>query len=134
MAPVSPPRIGRSGPPRCAGPADRDRRAALFASWLQRSDAPDAAMAAQAITATVRRFGIHGCISRMAQEFGEHPDAAAERMRWVCQLAAELPAWPPKPTAAGCASSTAGKQMQTTNGHNGAAGGLGARPGCRRAA
>jgi hypothetical protein len=28
----------------------------------------------------------------MAQEFGDHPDAAAERMRWICQLAAEVPA------------------------------------------
>jgi hypothetical protein len=64
------------------------RRAALFASGLQRSDAPTATMAAEAITATVRRFGIHGCVSRMAQEFGDHPDAAAERMRWICQLAA----------------------------------------------
>jgi hypothetical protein len=53
------------------------RRAALFASGLQRSDATTAAMAAEAITDTVRRFGIHGCISRMAQEFGDHPDAAA---------------------------------------------------------
>jgi hypothetical protein len=25
----------------------------------------------------------------MAQEFGDHPQAAAERMRWVRQLAAE---------------------------------------------
>ena len=66
------------------------RRAALFASELQRSDAPTAAMAAQAITATVRRFGIHGCLSRMAQEFGDHPDAAAARMRWICQLTAQM--------------------------------------------
>ena len=77
------------------------RHAALFASRLQRSDAPTAAMAAEAITATVRRFGIHGCVSRMAQEFGDHPDAAAERMRWICQLAAEIPAWPQIPAVAG---------------------------------
>ena len=24
-----------------------------------------------------------GCTGRMAQEFGDHPEAAAERMRWV---------------------------------------------------
>jgi len=65
---------------------------ALFASGLQRSDAPSTAMATEAITATVRRIGIHACVSRMAQEFGDHPDAAAERMRWICQLAAEVPA------------------------------------------
>jgi hypothetical protein len=77
------------------------RRVALFASGLQQSDAPTAAMAAEAITATVRRFGIHGCVRRMAHEFGDHPDAAAERMRWICQLTAQMPAWPPAATSAG---------------------------------
>jgi len=66
---------------------------ALFASGLQRSDAPTAAMAAEAIMAIVRGIGIQGCVDRMAQEFGDHPDTAAERMRWICQLAAEVPAW-----------------------------------------
>ena len=64
---------------------------ALFASGLQRSDAPTAEMAAEAVQQSVRRFGIRGCVSRMAQEFGDHPDAAAERMRWIRQLAAEVP-------------------------------------------
>jgi hypothetical protein len=63
---------------------------ALFASGLQRSDAPTPEMAAEAIGRTVRRLGIRGCASRMAQEFGDHPEAAAERMRWVRQLASEL--------------------------------------------
>jgi hypothetical protein len=85
------------------------RRAALFASGLQRSDAPTAAMAADAITATVRRFGVPGCVSRMAEEFGDHPDAATERMRWICQLAAEMPAWPRMPAGAGRPSGRAGK-------------------------
>ena len=66
------------------------RHVALFVSGLQRSDAPTAAMAADAVTATVRRFGIHGCVSRMAQAFGDHPDAAAERMRWIIQLTADM--------------------------------------------
>src|SRR6516225_2331718 len=77
------------------------RRVALFASVLQRSDAPTAAMAAEAITATVRRFGVHGCLSRMAQEFGDHPDTAAARMRWICQLTAQMAAWPNRPAGAG---------------------------------
>jgi len=46
-------------------------------------------MVAEAITVAVRRLGIRGCIGRMAQEFGDHPEAAAERMRWVRRLAAE---------------------------------------------
>jgi hypothetical protein len=31
---------------------------------------------------------VRGCVARMAQEFGDHPDAAATRMRWARQLAA----------------------------------------------
>ena len=59
---------------------------ALFASGLQPSDAPTSDMVAAAITRTVRQFGTGGCAGRMAQEFGDHPDAAASRMRWVRQL------------------------------------------------
>jgi len=62
---------------------------ALFASALQRSAAPAAESVAAAISRAVRRFGTRGCVSRMAQEFGDHPQAAAERMRWIRQLAAE---------------------------------------------
>jgi hypothetical protein len=60
---------------------------ALFASGLQPSDAPTAAAVAEAITVTMRQFGIPGCVGRVAQEFGDHPEAAAERMRWVRRLA-----------------------------------------------
>ena len=62
---------------------------ALFASWLQPSDAPTAQTVAEAITFAMGHFGMRGCVSRMAQEFGDHPDAATERMRWVRRLAAE---------------------------------------------
>ena len=62
---------------------------ALFASWLQPSDAPTAQTVAEAITFAIGQFGIRGCVGRMAQEFGDHPEAAAERMRWVHRLAAE---------------------------------------------
>ena len=64
------------------------QREALFASALQPSDTPTADMVAEAITSAVQHFGIGGCLGRMAQEFGDHPDAAAERMRWASQLAA----------------------------------------------
>ena len=60
---------------------------ALFASALQPSDSPTAAMVAEAISWALRQFGAGGCAGRMAQEFGDHPDAAARRMRWVRQLA-----------------------------------------------
>jgi hypothetical protein len=81
---------------------------ALFASRLQRSDTPTPEALAEVICRTVRQFGIAGCRSRMAQEFGDHPEAAASRMRWIRQLvsgtyapAASRPArlvgWPPTP-------------------------------------
>jgi hypothetical protein len=59
---------------------------ALFASQLQQSDAPTAQAVAEAIRQAVRRFGVHGCAARMAQEFGDHPEAAVERMRWARQV------------------------------------------------
>jgi hypothetical protein len=59
---------------------------ALFVSGLQRSDAPTPEVLAEVIGRTVRQFGIAGCVSRMAQEFGDHPEAAAVRMRWIRQL------------------------------------------------
>jgi hypothetical protein len=79
---------------------DDARCRALFASRLQQSDAPTAETVAETIRATVREFGIRGCAGRMAQEFGDHPEAAAERMRWVRQL---LTAHPPNRKASGCA-------------------------------
>ena len=68
------------------------RCAALFASGLQQSDAPTGAAMAEAVRRTVRRFGVGGCEGRMAQEFGDHPEAATERMRWVRQLVCGAPA------------------------------------------
>ena len=71
---------------------DGARCPALFCSGLQPSDAPTADMVAAAISRAVRQFGVGGCAGRMAQEFGDHPDAAATRMRWVGQLLAQRPA------------------------------------------
>jgi hypothetical protein len=72
---------------------------ALFASGLQQSDAPTPEELAEAIRRTVRQLGIAACVSRMAQEFGDHPEAAARRMRWIRQVVSEVrgtvsrPAW-----------------------------------------
>jgi hypothetical protein len=65
---------------------------ALFASALQRSDAPSPEVVAEAIRRTVRQFGRRGCTGRMAQEFGDHPETAVERMNWVRQLVGQSPA------------------------------------------
>jgi hypothetical protein len=71
---------------------DDARCRALSASRLQPSDAPTAETVAEAIRATVRQFGRRGCAGLMAQEFGDHPEAAAERMRWARQLLTGAPA------------------------------------------
>jgi hypothetical protein len=79
---------------------------ALFASSLQPSDALTAGSVADAIGSTVRRLGAAGCASQMAQEFGDHPETAADRMRWIRQLTGDLsgclvfPAVDPPSTAA----------------------------------
>jgi hypothetical protein len=63
---------------------------ALFASGLQRTDALGPEVLGEVISRAVRRLGIAGCAARMAQEFGDHPEAAASRMRWIRQLIGEL--------------------------------------------
>ena len=68
---------------------------ALFVSVLQPSDEPTAAALGELVSAEVRRFGVRGCAGRMAQEFGDHPEAAAERMRWIRRLVAEVSVPPP---------------------------------------
>jgi hypothetical protein len=65
---------------------DDARCQALFASDLQPSDAPGASAVVAAISATVQQLGTDGCTGRMAQEFGDHPEAATERMRWARSL------------------------------------------------
>jgi hypothetical protein len=78
------------------------RCTALFASGLQRSDALTGDAVAEAVRLTVRQFGVRGCAARRAQEFGDHPEAAIDRMRWIRQLVGEMPARSARP-AAGCA-------------------------------
>jgi hypothetical protein len=67
---------------------------ALFASALQRSDALSAETVTDAISATLGQLGHDGCASHMAQEFGDHPDAARERMQWARHLVGTLPTDP----------------------------------------
>jgi hypothetical protein len=59
------------------------RADALFASALQRSDDPSTEQIRQAIAATVRALGTRGCAAQVAQAYGEHPETAVLRMRWV---------------------------------------------------
>lgn len=59
---------------------------ALFVSSLQPSADPSPADVDAAVTAMVLLHGAEGCAELMAQEFGDHPQAAVERMRW-CRAA-----------------------------------------------
>src|SRR5438477_8129878 len=58
---------------------------ALFVSALQPSDAPSGPRVREEIRRTVRNLGSRGCAARVAQEFGDHPEAAILRMRWARQ-------------------------------------------------
>jgi hypothetical protein len=56
---------------------------ALFVSGMQRSDEPSDDQVRAAVDAAVRAYGDRGCAARVAQEFGDHPEAAVSRMRWA---------------------------------------------------
>jgi hypothetical protein len=60
---------------------------ALFVSALQRSDELSAGQIRQAVAAAVGAYGCSGCAERVAQEFGDHPETAAARMRWALAVA-----------------------------------------------
>jgi len=81
---------------------------ALFASPLQPSDALTAETVADAIGSTIRRLGAPGCASHTAQEFGDHPEAATDRMRWIRELTSDLCGCLYFPTAIPPATAAAG--------------------------
>ena len=64
------------------------RADALFVSALQPSQNPGAGLVRHAVEAAMCQFGALGCAGRVAQEFGEHPEAATARMRWARQAVA----------------------------------------------
>jgi hypothetical protein len=72
------------------------RAEALFASPLQSSEQPAADEVRGAVAATLRRFGIGGCVVRVAEEFGAYPETAVARMRWA--LAMVRTVYPPAAT------------------------------------
>lgn len=58
---------------------------ALFVSPLQPSVEPTAKQVSAAVEAMVLLHGSEGCAELLAQEFGDHPGAARERMRWCIE-------------------------------------------------
>jgi hypothetical protein len=77
------------------------RADALFASALQCSDEPSATQVRQAIGAATSTLGRVGCAARVAQEYGDHPETAAARMRWARTVVASAfggsSGWSPSP-------------------------------------
>jgi hypothetical protein len=67
---------------------------ALFASALQRSDDLSILHIRRAIARALDAYGAAGCAGRVAQEFGDHPETAAVRMRWARATAAALDSQP----------------------------------------
>jgi hypothetical protein len=59
------------------------RAEALFASTLQPSGSTSPEQVRAAVATTLRRLGSSGCATRMAGEFGDHPDTAVARMCWA---------------------------------------------------
>jgi hypothetical protein len=62
------------------------RAEALFASAVQMSQEPAAADVRTAVTTTLRRIGVQGCVARVATEFGDHPETASTRMGWALRM------------------------------------------------
>jgi hypothetical protein len=56
---------------------------ALFVSYLQPSERPNRQTVEEAVTAMLLRHGSDGCAAGVAEEFGDHPEAAVRRMNWV---------------------------------------------------
>jgi hypothetical protein len=60
---------------------------ALFVSPLQPSEHPTPAEVRAAIDDSLNCYGGPlGCASWLAKEYGEHPEVAADRMRWALDL------------------------------------------------
>jgi hypothetical protein len=65
---------------------DAVRAEALFAGDLQPSEHPPVDLVRHCVTMMLRRYGSQWCAARMAQEFGDHPEAAAQRMSWALRM------------------------------------------------
>jgi hypothetical protein len=84
---------------------------ALFASPLQPSEMLTGERVAHAMGSTVRRLSVAGCTCRVAEEFGNHPEEAADRMRWIRQLTSDLCACMYLPTAGPATTASAGTDL-----------------------
>jgi len=78
---------------------DIARTRALALSTVSAHQPLDRAATEEVIRRTMRSHGgVRGCAAAIAQQYGEHPELAAPRMRWASQRVAALyqPASPPR--------------------------------------
>jgi hypothetical protein len=68
------------------------RAEALFVSNVQSSDLPTGDDVRRAVATSLRDYRVRGCATRVAGEYGDHPETAVLRMRWA--LAAVRDAYP----------------------------------------
>lgn len=61
----------------------------LFASQVQPSHSPSRYQVHATITAMAVEYGTRWCAARVAQEFGDHPDTAVQRMAWARDVVAD---------------------------------------------
>ena len=62
---------------------DAVRAEALFLSPVQPSESAGEPQVRDAVAEVVDRLGDRECAARVAQEYGDHPEIAARRMRWA---------------------------------------------------
>ncbi|MFC7546973.1 hypothetical protein [Plantactinospora sp. GCM10030261] len=74
------------------------RAEALFVSAVQPSERPTAYQVRRAVAHSLLRHRLAGCAALVAQEYGDHPGAALDRMRWA--VAAVRNAYPASRVAA----------------------------------
>jgi hypothetical protein len=77
---------------------------ALFVSELSAQGRPSREEATRAIRETMALRGVRGCAGELAQEYGEHPETAASRMRWAIDVVRE--AYPECTRHAVCSAQT----------------------------
>jgi hypothetical protein len=62
---------------------DAVRAQALFVSWVQSSQQPDADEIRTAVATVLRQLGSRECAALVAQAFGDTPETAVGRMVWA---------------------------------------------------
>ena len=75
------------------------RASALFVSTLQPSESPSPDQVRSHVSTTLLRLGRSGCSAQVAEEFGDHADTAAARMKWSLAAIDSAYAAPPTETS-----------------------------------